>query len=678
MEALPYPCALRDEILSQPQPVDSVDKLWSFAVKKRRGKVALGSRQLLGEEIEPAATPDGKQLTKISQGPEYHWRKYEDVDSEVQWAAQGLAEVGLRPKDKIVVYADTRAEWLVAALGCFKNNLTLVTLYTNLGEDGIVYGINQTRVETILTSRDLLPKLIRMLPQLPSLKTIIFFENPTKEEIPESAAEGRKLVPFSKLLELGKKSSSLDTTPPTAEDVAIIMYTSGSTGDPKGAILTHRHLTAAILACLTRSYNLCGSVRDETESYFGYLPLAHIFELTMEIVVLLMGIRVGYSSPLTLTDASPGVKKGQQGDAQVLKPTAMCTVPLVLDRIYKGVNAKISGKGAFFQNLFNMFYRYKLEALSQGYETPILDKLVFSKFKTALGGNLRLIVSGGAPLSPDVHDFLRACFGVHLVQGYGLTETAGGVTLQDIQEFNVGSSGYPLPGIKMKFEDWPEGGYTVQDPEGPRGEILINCDWVAQGYYEMPDKTAESFFTDEKTGDRWFRTGDIGQYNQGGTIKIVDRKKDLVKLQMGEYVSLGKVESCLKIHPIVDNICVYADSAKHMTIALIVPDDARLQELAKKLGLATTLAREELCKNAKVIGHVLETLTSHARSNLEKFEIPRAVGLLPDIWTPDTGLVTAALKLKRKQIQFKHQEIIDDLYGGLDGSNSSGVKRKLP
>ena len=577
-------------------------------------------------------------------------------------------EVGLKPGDKIVIYADTRAEWLTAALGCFKNNVTLVTLYTNLGEDGVVYGINQTKVEVILTSQELLPMLAKMLPQLPSLKTIIFFENPTKKQLVPAASsvgDNRRLVAFSELLDLGK-TSSMALSPPSADDVAIIMYTSGSTGNPKGAILTHKNLSSAILACLTRSYNLCGTVRDDTESYFGYLPLAHIFELTMEIVVLLMGIKVGYSSPLTLTDASTGVMKGQQGDAQILKPTAMCTVPLVLDRIYKGVNAKISAKGKLFKNLFNMFYRYKLEALSQGYDTPILNRLIFSKLKSALGGNLRLIVSGGAPLSPDVHDFLRACLGVHLVQGYGLTETVGGVTLQDIQEFNVGSSGYPLPGIKMKFEDWAEGGYTVEEEEGPRGEILISCDWVAQGYFEMPEKTAESFFTDPKTGERWFRTGDIGQYNYDGTLKVVDRKKDLVKLQMGEYVSLGKVESCLKIHPIVDNICVYADSAQHMTIALIVPDDARLQELAQKLGLATSLAREELCKNAKVIGHVLETLTSHAKANLEKFEIPRAVGLLPDIWTPDTGLVTAALKLKRKQIQFKYQEIIDDLYGGLN------------
>ena len=666
MEPLPYPCALRDEILSQPQPVNSVDKLWNFSVQKRRGKIALGTRQLLGEEI--VEDVDGKKLTKISQGPEYHWQKYEDVDGRVDCAARGLGEVGLKPGDKIVIYADTRAEWLTAALGCFKNNVTLVTLYTNLGEDGVVYGINQTKVEVILTSQELLPMLAKMLPQLPSLKTIIFFENPTKKQLVPAASsvgDNRRLVAFSELLDLGK-TSSMALSPPSADDVAIIMYTSGSTGNPKGAILTHKNLSSAILACLTRSYNLCGTVRDDTESYFGYLPLAHIFELTMEIVVLLMGIKVGYSSPLTLTDASTGVMKGQQGDAQILKPTAMCTVPLVLDRIYKGVNAKISAKGKLFKNLFNMFYRYKLEALSQGYDTPILNRLIFSKLKSALGGNLRLIVSGGAPLSPDVHDFLRACLGVHLVQGYGLTETVGGVTLQDIQEFNVGSSGYPLPGIKMKFEDWAEGGYTVEDEEGPRGEILISCDWVAQGYFEMPEKTAESFFTDPKTGERWFRTGDIGQYNYDGTLKVVDRKKDLVKLQMGEYVSLGKVESCLKIHPIVDNICVYADSAQHMTIALIVPDDARLQELAQKLGLATSLAREELCKNAKVIGHVLETLTSHAKANLEKFEIPRAVGLLPDIWTPDTGLVTAALKLKRKQIQFKYQEIIDDLYGGLN------------
>lgn len=269
-------------------------------------------------------------------------------------------------------------------------------------------------------------------------------------------------------------------------------------------------------------------------------------------------------------------------------------------------------------------------------------------------------------MSGDVHDFLRTTLGITLAQGYGLTETVGGVSLSNAQDISVGRVGQPLPGVQIKLRDWDEGQYVVLDQnghQGPRGEILIGGPIVAKGYYNLPDKTDESFFVDPKDGVRWFQTGDIGQLDPtDGALKIIDRKKDLVKLQMGEYVSLGKVEAWIKVHSLVDNVCIVADSCKTYCVALIVPDLGKLKELAMKLDIGS-LPPDELCHHPDVVGAAHALLYEHAKLHLERFEIPKRLALLPGgPWTPDTGLVTAALKLRRKPIQNRFRDTIASLY----------------
>ena len=195
------------------------------------------------------------------------------------------------------------------------------------------------------------------------------------------------------------------------------------------------------------------------------------------------------------------------------------------------------------------------------------------------------------------------------------------------------------------------------------GEIVIGGGNVATGYFQLPEKTKESFFKDEH-GLRWFRTGDIGEVGPHGTLKIIDRKKDLVKLNHGEYVSLGKVESLLKTCPIIESICVYGDPSKAFVVSLVVPDRNKLTVLAEKLNLST-LSFEEMCTNAVIAKEVLKEMSAHAKKvKLEKFEIPGAVSLCPELWTPESGLVTAAFKLKRKPIQDYYQKELKAMYGG--------------
>ncbi|XP_017302565.1 long-chain-fatty-acid--CoA ligase 4 [Diaphorina citri] len=225
---------------------------------------------------------------------------------------------------------------------------------------------------------------------------------------------------------------------------------------------------------------------------------------------------------------------------------------------------------------------------------------------------------------------------------------------------STGRAGAPTTVCDIRLVDWDEGNYRVCDKPFPRGEILIGGSNISPGYYKNPTKTKEDFFDEE--GKRWFRTGDIGELHQDGVIRIIDRKKDLVKLQAGEYVSLGKVEAELKTCPVIENICVYGDSRKDYTVALVVPNPSRLKEIAEKLNL-DSLTFQQLCTHPEIEKQVLVELQEHGKkSNLERFEIPNAVKLCSEVWSPDMGLVTAAFKLKRKDIQERYQHEINRMY----------------
>jgi len=339
----------------------------------------------------------------------------------------------------------------------------------------------------------------------------------------------------------------------------------------------------------------------------------------------------------------------------------MAAVPLMLDRIYKAINEKVKKGSPFAQKLFNWAYEYRLEAMRNGEETPIMDMIVFRKIRILLGGKMRLMLAGGAPLSKEVHDFMRVCLGSTLLQGYGLTEVTACATLMAMDDLGTELVGTPNQGIQLKLVNWEEGNYRVTDKPVPRGEIIIGGNCVADGYFLMEEKTKEDFYMED--GRRWFKSGDIGRLEPNGNLKIIDRKKDLVKLQFGEYVSLGKVEAALKTCPVVENVCIYGEATKSYCVALLVPDRNQLKALAEKLD-KTTLDFDTQCSDKDLTYAVLRELQQHGKKHkLEKFEIPGGVTIVKEIWDPDSGLVTAAFKLKRRPIQDKYQDDINRMYG---------------
>ena len=232
----------------------------------------------------------------------------------------------------------------------------------------------------------------------------------------------------------------------------------------------------------------------------------------------------------------------------------------------------------------------------------------------------------------------------------------------DEDDLSVGCVGTSLQGCDVKVVSWNEGGYSTKDKDGARGELHLGGNHIAAGYYNMPEKTAEEFY--DENGKRWFKTGDIGQVMPDMSFKIIDRKKDLVKLQMGEYVSLGKVESVLKLNGLVDSLCVFAKPSESFTVAVVVPDQHKLSSLAKKLNLKEDVTFDNICKDEKVVKEVLKEMTKQGLSmGLQKFEIPKQIHITSDLWTPESGLVTAAMKLKRKEIEQHYLIFISQMYG---------------
>ncbi|XP_047987467.1 long-chain-fatty-acid--CoA ligase 4 [Leguminivora glycinivorella] len=634
---------VRDNVLTMEGMLRAAAARWA-------DKPALGTRTVLGEEDEPQ--PNGRVFKKFKMGT-YTWRSYTEVEAEASLFAAGLRELGCAPRRNVVMFAETRAEWMIAAHGCFKQSIPVVTIYATLGDDAIAHGINETEVSTVITTHELLPKFKTILAKTPMVDTIIYMEDQLKSTDTKGFKEGIRIIAYKDVLEKGK-FSKIDSVPPSAADTAIIMYTSGSTGVPKGVILSHRNMLSTL-----KSFVDAVPIYD-SDILMGFLPLAHVFELLAESLCIIAGVPIGYSTPLTMLDSSSKIMKGTKGDATVLKPTCMTTVPLIMDRISKGITDKVTRSGPMAAAAFKWAYTYKLTWMRRGYDTPLLNKLMFSKVSALLGGRMRLMISGGAPLSPDTHAQVRVCLCCDVVTGYGLTETTSCATVADAHDRSTGRVGAPTTGTDIRLVTWEEGNYRVTNKPFPQGEIVIGGGSVAEGYYRNPEKTREEFFDVE--GRRWFRSGDIGELHHDGCIKIIDRKKDLVKLQAGEYVSLGKVEAELKTCPIVENICVYGDSSKNNTVALLVPHPQHLAELAARAGLQEK-EFDRLCKNSQVEKLVVKELAEHAKKcGLERFEVPTAVKLCTEVWSPDMGLVTAAFKIKRKDIQERYKDDIKRMY----------------
>uniref|UniRef100_A0A671MU73 long-chain-fatty-acid--CoA ligase n=1 Tax=Sinocyclocheilus anshuiensis TaxID=1608454 RepID=A0A671MU73_9TELE len=616
---------------------DTLDKLFDYAVERFGKADCLGTREVLSEENE--TQPNGKVFKKLILG-NYKWVSYEEMDIQVSQFGSGLSALGQQPKNTIAIFCETRAEWMITAQTCFRRNFPLVTFYATLGEEAVAFGLNECGVTHLVTSVELLEtKLKGVLPQIPNLRHIIYVDR--KSISSAGYPQGIQIHSMHSVQELGAKPENCKKGLPTpiSSDLAVIMYTSGSTGRPKGVMIIHSNLIGGMAGQCERIPGL-----GSKDTYIAYLPLAHVLEMTAEISCVTYGCRIGYSSPQTLSDQSTKIKRGSKGDCTMLKPSLMAAVPEIMDRINKNVMSKVQEMNCVQRTLFKLAYDYKLKQIKKGYDAPLCN-ILFKKVRALLGGNVRMMLSGGAPLSPATQRSMNICFLLlHLL-------------LSSMEEK---VSAYRF---ETTCRDSPNtsGGYKKHDKPHPRGEILIGGPNVTMGYYRSEGCINEDFFVDEN-GQQWFCTGDIGEMHPDGCLQIVDRKKDLVKLQAGEYVSLGKVESALKNCSLIDNICAYANSDQNYVISFIVPNQKKLTALASQKGIEGTW--EEICNQPIMEREVLREIKEVATSiKLQRFEIPVMIHLSPEPWTPETGLVTDAFKLKRKELKNHYLNDIERMYG---------------
>ncbi|KAD0994762.1 hypothetical protein R6Q59_031986 [Mikania micrantha] len=576
---------------------------------------------------------------------EYKWMTYGETATARSAIGSGLQYHGLSEGACIGLYFTNRPEWLVVDHACSAYSFVSVPLYDTLGPDAVKYIINHADLQAVFCVPNTLNVLLSFLSEINSVRIIVVVGG-TDEHLPSLPVKsGVQLISYSKLISQGY-SNLKPFCPPKANDIATICYTSGTTGTPKGVVLTHENLIASVAASTLQIKF------HSSDIYISYLPLAHIYERANQIMAVYGGLAVGFyqGDNLKLMD-----------DLAVLRPTIFCSVPRLYNRIYAGIVNAVNTSGVLKQRLFNAAYNSKKQALMNGRKpSPIWDRLVFNKIKAKMGGRVRFLGSGASPLSPDIMDFLKVCFGCPVIEGYGMTETACVITIMDDSDNLSGHVGCPNPSCEVKLADVPEMNYTSDDQPNPRGEICVRGPSVFHGYYKDEVQTREVI-----DDEGWLHTGDIGMWIPGGRLKIIDRKKNIFKLAQGEYIAPDKIENVYAKCKFVAQSFVYGDSFNSSLVAVVSVDPDVMKDWAASEGIKYDNLGQ-LCNDPRAKAAVLAEMDAVAReAQLRGFEFAKAVTLVPEPFTVENGLLTPTFKVKRPQAKAYFEKEISNMYAEL-------------
>ena len=654
--------------------VKTIYDLLSENYKQHASLKAQGTRPLLSWRApDPGFKFPAKEFGTTT------WRSYGEMGELAHAFGAGLRALGMSPQaanamtvdhSGVLIYDETSADWMVCAQGAISQNIVVATSYATLGADAVVKTVVQGGVQTLVCNRKTVGALLKEMGSMPTVKNLIYTDTlctPEESKVAVPSSTTVKILSFAEVIAMGK-ATPCAPTPPKAESLCVIMYTSGSTGDPKGVMIQHKHLLAMVDAVTTQLGRVLGPAG--TEVYLGYLPLAHILELVSEFYYFAKGNTVGYADPKSLTTGPE--RAYPHGGLEEFKPTLMCGVPKVWEAIRVGAMAKVEKAGALAKFLISLAVRMKALGNKQYRKTPLFNVLL-KKFKATTGGRLKCTLSGGGAISAEVQEWCRTALDCPLVQGYGLTETTGGATIQMPDDMSIGIAGTPLSSVEvtlhseLEITDADNKPYLATDtvhstgaPCAGRGEVWLRGVNVSAGYYKMAALTGEDF---DKDG--WFHTGDIGMLTPGGAIKIIDRKKNLVKLKGGEYVALERMNTAYNASPYVNvemgGTCCFADDSLDRVVAIMQMKPTELAKLAKELDLEGK-DDNALCKNDKVQAKVLDSFKAAAKT-AKLVSLETVVAVLPVTveWSTLNGCLTATQKLVPKKVFAFHAKELEEL-----------------
>jgi len=602
----------------------------------KKGVAAAGDRPCLGH----------RPMTNGVAGP-YVWQTYKEVLQRILNLGSALAGRGLKKGSIVGVFSINRPEWLIIEGVCNAFGYVLVPLYDTLGPEAMQFIVTETEMSLVFASNDKFDALIKDKARYLSVQSIVLLDGVTDVEVEKGKGVNVDVVAFGKLEEEGKARPVEPPTDIADSDVVTIMYTSGTTGMPKGAMLTHKNFLANAAAIEFTGFKGRCFHLTPADVHISYLPLAHVFERMVVTYIIGVGASVGFYQ---------GNTQNLLDDIAILKPTLFPSVPRLLNRVYDKVLAAVDIKGGLSSSLFHMGVESKRMNLQRGkIDHWLWDKLVFSKIKARLGGHVQCIITASAPISPEVLDFLRLAFCCEVHEAYGQTETTGGASITLKGDYESGHVGVPLPANEIKLVDVPEMNYTSKDTPYQRGEICYRGPNVFKGYFKNEEKTAEAL---DKDG--WLHSGDIGLWDEKGRLKIIDRKKNIFKLAQGEYIAPEKIENVYCKSKYVSQIYVYGDSLKAFLVGVVVPDDEYLAAWCKQNDVAGTIA--EYKNNPKVKELIIKDMLKVGKElGLKSFEQVKDIHIDDVPFSIENNLLTPTFKLKRPQAKEHYQAQIDQL-----------------
>lgn len=550
---------------------------------------------------------------------------YLEALETVQRASAALTRRGVEPGDRVAILSENRPEWAMADYACLCSRIIVVPVYPSLTASQVAYILDDSGAELVFASNQgQAEKLMEAGAELGIELTVVTFDETTVVDT----------VPWSLFVENAPevdaddfRAEALGVQP---DEVATVLYTSGTTGQPKGVMLTHNNVASNVRAS---QMILPIGMEDNTISF---LPLSHILQRMVDYLFFWSGCTIGYPRSLDTLIV----------DLAALHPTVVVSVPRIYEKIYNGVMEAEGLKKKIIDWAVDVADEAADARLAGGRPTGLLalkyglaDRLVFAKVKKAVGGRLRFFVSGGGPLAPALNRFFYS-IGLTILEGYGLTETSPVTNVNTDEHFRIGTVGRPIPSTEIRIAG--------------DGEILVRGPQVMKGYYDRPELTAEAL-----DDEGWFATGDIGEIDADGFLSITDRKKDIIVTAGGKNVAPQPMENRLATHPLVEQAVVVGDRRKHPSL-LVVPAFGPLETWARGQGISWS-DRKELLNNPRVLEH-MESELFGMLADFASYEQPKKLALIDEEFTVENGFLTPTLKVKRRVVHRELDEIIDRLY----------------